>query len=62
MLENYKDKVFHNKEEAESKRRRNKLNTNHSEDWEIDTQEYDQFIDNNKEAVEDDHREDVGEQ
>jgi hypothetical protein len=38
MLENYKDKVFHNKEEAESKRRRSQADTKHDENEETDTQ------------------------
>eukprot|EP00972_Heterocapsa_arctica_P013481 1985175-Heterocapsa_arctica.AAC.1 len=51
MLENYKDNVFHNKEEAESKRRKSQLNTNHSDaNCEIDTQEYDKIIGKHQEA------------
>eukprot|EP00972_Heterocapsa_arctica_P013436 1978144-Heterocapsa_arctica.AAC.1 len=62
MLENYKDKVFHNKEEAESKKRRNQSGTKHSEKSEIDTQEYDQFIENRQEEQVGDVKDDLGEQ
>eukprot|EP00972_Heterocapsa_arctica_P036924 5436719-Heterocapsa_arctica.AAC.1 len=44
MLENYKDQVFHNKEEAERKRNKNNnQTTNHSGGKDsLDTQDYEQ--------------------
>eukprot|EP00972_Heterocapsa_arctica_P100549 14825740-Heterocapsa_arctica.AAC.1 len=63
MLEHYKDKVFHNKEEAESKIRRSQTDTKQHEHDEIDTQEYDQFIENGQEdQVGDHHNTELGEQ
>eukprot|EP00972_Heterocapsa_arctica_P001023 144133-Heterocapsa_arctica.AAC.1 len=48
MVENHKDKVFHNKEEAESKRRRKQADTQYEEN-ETDTQEYGLIIENEQE-------------